>query len=81
MSSVAFQRDVSVSLTKLGDVLVAQGELAGARQRYQESLDIDRRLAAADVSSVAFQRDVSVSLIKLGDVLVAQGDLGGARAR
>ncbi len=74
-------RDRSVALDALADVLVAQGDLAGARSRYQDSLDIRKRLAAADPSSASLQRDLSVSLDKLGDVLVAQGDLTSARSR
>jgi hypothetical protein len=67
-SSASLQRDVSVSLTKLGDVLVAQGDLAGAKQRYQESAEILKRLSAADPSSARLQRDVSVSLWKLAGI-------------
>ena len=69
-----------MSLDKLGDVLVTQGDLAGARTRYQQSLDIRERLASADPSSASLRRDVSVSLDELGDVLVAQGDSTSARA-
>ena len=79
--SAANNRDRSVALNEFGDVLVAQGDLAGARSRYQDSLDIAKRLAAADPSSASLQRDVSVSLNNLGDVLAAQGDLAGARSR
>jgi tetratricopeptide (TPR) repeat protein len=75
------QRDRPVALNELGDVLVAQGDLVGAKQRYQESLEIDKRLSEADRSSASLQRDVSVSLEKLGNVLVAQGDLAGATLR
>ncbi len=78
-ATAADDRDRSVALNELGDVLVAQGDLAGARGLYQESLAIGQRLSAADPSSAERQRDVSVSLNKLGDVLVAQGDLAGAR--
>ena len=53
---------MSANLIKLGDVLVAQGDLAGAKQRYQESLEIHKRLSAADPSSASLRRDVSVSL-------------------
>ena len=77
--TAAGDRDRSVALDALANVLVAQGDLAAARRLYQESLDIDKRLAAADPSSAERQRDVSVSLVKLGDVLVAQGDLAAAR--
>jgi len=60
---------------------VAQGDLVGARARFQESLELIKRLAAADPSSASLQRDLSVSFNKVGEVLVAQGDLVGARAR
>ena len=70
-----------MSLNKLGDVLVEQGDLPGAKLRYQESLEIRKRLSAADPSSASLPRDVSVSLNNLGDVLVAQGDLAGAKLR
>ena len=57
-----------MSLEKLGNVLVAQGDLAGARSRYQDSLDIRKRLAAADPSSASLQRDVWVSMGKLASM-------------
>ena len=75
------QRDRSVALGELGNVLVVQGDLAGAKLRYQEASDILKRLSSADPSSARLQRDVSVSLNKLGFVLVAQGDLAGAKQR
>lgn len=80
-SSASLQRDVSVSLNKLGDVLVSPGDLSGARARFQESLDLIKRLATSDLSSASLQRDASFSLKKLGDVLIEQGDLSSARAR
>jgi tetratricopeptide (TPR) repeat protein len=75
------ERDVSVALARTGDVLVAQGDLAGARGAYEEGLAIARRLASADPSHAERQRDGSVSLNNSGDVLRAQGDLAGALAR
>ena len=75
------ERDVSVSLNRVGDVLRAQGDLAAALARYEESLEIARRLAAADPGHAERARDVSVSLNRIGDVLRAQGDLAGALAR
>jgi tetratricopeptide (TPR) repeat protein len=64
----------------LGDVLVASGDRAGARSRFEKSLEIRERLAAANPDR-ATQREVSVSLNRLGDVLVESGDFAGARAR
>ena len=46
---------------KLGDVLVAQGQLADALTAYRASLAICERLAAADPSNAGWQRDLSVS--------------------
>ncbi|MCE5237626.1 TIR domain-containing protein, partial [bacterium] len=76
--NAAWQRDLSVSHDRIGDVRVAQGDLSGALEAYQHSLDIRERLAAADAGNAAWQRDLSVSHNKLGDVRVAQGDLSGA---
>jgi len=61
-SSSAAQRDVSVSFSKLGDVLVTAGKLEEARQRYEQSHQIIETLAKANPSSADAQRDVSVSL-------------------
>jgi tetratricopeptide (TPR) repeat protein len=74
-------RDRSVAVDALGDVLVAQGDLAGARARYEQSLAIDERLAARDPSSTLAQIDLSLNHQRIGDVLIAQGDLAGARMR
>ena len=82
-----WQRDLSVSHNKIGDVLVAQGDLPGAMESYRASLAIRERLAKSDPGSaggrgsattLGWQRDLSVSHEKIGDVLVAQGDLPGA---
>src|SRR5437660_6096786 len=54
-----WQRDLSVSHDRLGDVAVAAGDLAGARAAYQASLDIRVRLAAADPVNTQWQRDLA----------------------
>jgi tetratricopeptide (TPR) repeat protein len=77
-SNADWQRDSSVSQEKVGNVLVDQGDLAGALQAYREALAISQRLALADLSNADWQRHLSVSHSKVGDVLRAQGDLAGA---
>jgi eukaryotic-like serine/threonine-protein kinase len=74
------QRNVSVSLKKVGDVKLQEGDLAGALAAYQESLDIDRKLAAQDQGNAQAQRDVAVCLNKLGEVKLQKGDVAGALA-
>ena len=77
-SNAGWQRNLSVSHNKVGDVLSAQGDLARTLEAYQRSLEVSRRLAEADPSNAGWQRDLSVSLDNIGDVLSAQGDLAGA---
>ena len=43
-----WQRDLSVSWERLGDVRVAQGDLPGALQAFTEGKNIHNRLATAD---------------------------------
>ena len=79
--SAEAQRDVSVSLSRLGDVLVTAGDVGGgAGGRFAQSLAMDEKLAAANSASAEAQRDMSVSLNKLGDVLLKAGGVGGGTA-
>ncbi len=66
--------DRSAALNELGDLLAAGNDAAGARKAYGESLDILRRLAAADPGDAGLQHDLSVLLNKTGDVLAALRD-------
>ena len=76
--NAGWQLLLSVSHDRIGDVLVAQGNLPGALAAYQASLATRARLAAADTGNAGWQRDLSVSHDNIGDVLVAQGNLPGA---
>ena len=51
---------------------VAEGDRAGARNAYEESLEIQRRLAGADPGNAEWARDLSLSLVRIGDVRVAE---------
>ena len=53
-------RDLSVSYNRIGDVQVAQGDLAGALTSYRDSLAIAERLAKSDPGNAGWQRDLSV---------------------
>ncbi len=72
--------NTSVSLSKIGDVLLSQDDRDGALTHYQRSLEIAERLSAADPASADRASDTSVSLSKVGDVLLSQGDREGALA-
>ncbi|MDP6831786.1 MAG: tetratricopeptide repeat protein, partial [Alphaproteobacteria bacterium] len=74
----AEERDRSVLLDELGNVLRDQGDLAGAAKSYRAGLEIRKRLAGRDPDNAGGQHDLSVSHDRIGDVLWAQGDLSGA---
>jgi hypothetical protein len=68
----------SVGNERLGDVLVAQGDLPGALDAYRKDLAIAETVAARDPGNTDWQLGQSISNDRLGNVLVAQGDLRGA---
>jgi hypothetical protein len=65
-ANTEWQRDLSVSHNKIGDVLVAQGDGAGALAAYRKSLAIGEALAQRDPANTQWQVDVAVSCAKLG---------------
>ena len=72
------ERALAVGLNSLGDVLVAQGDLAGALKSYRDALVIVERLAKSDPGNAIWQRDLAVSFDRIGNVQVEQGELAGA---
>ena len=73
--NVFWQRDLSVSYNKVGEVLELQGKLPEALKSYRDGLAVSDRLAKAEPGNTVWQRDVAVSHENIGDVLVAQGNL------
>ncbi len=71
----------SAALVFTADILLSEGDRAGALSRYQRGLEIVERLSAADPASADLARNVSVSLNKIGDVLRSEGDRAGALSR
>ncbi|HWA22006.1 MAG TPA: tetratricopeptide repeat protein [Caulobacterales bacterium] len=71
--AVKSARDESVAEDELGDVLVKTGDLSGAKQRFEASLAVRDRLAAANPGSAEAQRDLIVSYAKLAGVFPGQG--------
>jgi tetratricopeptide (TPR) repeat protein len=63
-----WQRDLSISYEKIGNVQVAQGTPANALTSYQASLGIRERLAKSDPSNVIWQRDLVRSYSRLASV-------------
>ena len=62
-----WQRDLSVSQERIGDVQKVQGDLPGALASYRASMEIRERLAASDPKNAYWQRDLAASLWRLAD--------------
>jgi tetratricopeptide (TPR) repeat protein len=61
-----------------GEVLLADGNLQQAKQRFLDALYIAQKLVRMDSGNAVWQHDLSVSYQKVGDVQFAQGQLAGA---
>jgi len=74
-SNAQLQRDLSISLDKIGNILFEQGNLSDALEPYQQSLSIAGRLTSSNPNNVLWKHDLSISREKIGDILFAQGNL------
>ncbi|MEX1364883.1 MAG: hypothetical protein AB1Z98_17275, partial [Nannocystaceae bacterium] len=72
--SAQAQRDLSVSLDKLGNVELQAGNLAAACERFQRSLEIAERLAEADPQSAQAAFDLYISHQWLARVAKARAE-------
>ena len=67
-NNAGWQRGLSISHNKIGDMQVVQGDLAGALQSYRMGLAIAERLAKLDPDNAGWQRDLIVNYIKMSEV-------------
>jgi tetratricopeptide (TPR) repeat protein len=74
-----WQRDLSVSLEKRGEMAVALGNLPEAQRLFNEALLIAQRLADSDPANAAWQHDLTVLLDRHGNMAVALGNLSEAQ--
>ena len=63
-----YQRDLSISYNKLGDLLQVVGQGEAARQYYQQALEITQQLVAAEPDRADYQWDLVVSLLRMAAV-------------
>jgi tetratricopeptide (TPR) repeat protein len=84
MHSVEAGRQSQVALAfsdeRIGAVLQAQGDLAGALAAHLGSLTIMKPLTRKDPDNTDWQNDLANTHGRIGDVLRAEGDLAGALA-
>jgi tetratricopeptide (TPR) repeat protein len=72
------QYNLGISKERIGNILMAQGDLTGALNSYEARRAIVGRLAAVDPNNFTWQRDLAVSHGKVGDMLLTQGNLSEA---
>lgn len=77
-ASSGWRRDLSISITKTGNVLARQNELAGALKSFQEALTVNQKLASESPNNADSQSHLSNSFSKIGNVQATQGDLSAA---
>jgi tetratricopeptide (TPR) repeat protein len=70
-----YQRDLSVSYNKMGDLYRALGQGESARTSYQRALEIIERLSLSEPDRADYQRDLSVSYNKMGQLYLSLGQL------
>jgi hypothetical protein len=82
-TNTEWQRDLSISHNKLGDVAVAAGDLTSAQRHYEIDLCIAEQLARLDPSNAGWKRDVEISRQRITDLRQRQeqgpGTAGGAK--
>ena len=74
-------RDLTLSLDRIGDVELAQGDREAAVIRYRKSLGICQRIVKQFGESSQSLTDLTCSLNSVGDVELAQGDREAALKR
>lgn len=79
-SSLQAERDMSVSLEKLGDFLARPGQPGDAALTdYARCLEVRERLLKLTTNSPQAKRDAVVILNKLGDCMAKRGESGNAK--
>ena len=74
LRNTEWQRDLSVSYDRVGDMHKANGDGVSALKAYEDGLAIAKKLAELDPKHTEWQRDLSVSHNKVGDMHKANGD-------
>ena len=87
-----FQRSLSISYSKLGQLQLGRGDTAAALEYYKASHSIREKLSILardplnplepldplDLASIRFQRDLSISHVNIGDLQLRLGDKDAA---
>ncbi len=78
LANTDWQRDLSFSHNKIGDVQRARGDLNTALLFYREGLEIAEKLAARDPANMTLQQHLADTYEGIGRTLLAHGELVAA---
>jgi tetratricopeptide (TPR) repeat protein len=68
-------------IAREGDRLLLQGDVNAAKKKFNESLDIEKRLITQNPADHFWRENVAKTEERLGDVLQNQGDLSAAKVQ
>jgi tetratricopeptide (TPR) repeat protein len=77
-AELRYQLNLSRAQDEVGNVAIAEGNLAEAEASYREGLAIAERLVNAEPGNIDWQRSLSVSNERLGEILARRGRLDEA---
>jgi tetratricopeptide (TPR) repeat protein len=69
---------LATAYIKVGNVLMAQGDLTEALNSYRDGLAVAVRASKTEPEDPAWQHKITLIFIKVGDVLMAQGNFAAA---
>ena len=81
VTNTLWQRDLSISYQRIGEIEQAQGNLSAALKSSEDSLEILKKLVVADPDNFEWLRDVTVSYEQIINIERAQGKLASAIER
>lgn len=67
-------RGSACALSRIGDLLIATGDLAGAKDKHSQAHEVFRNLAFSDRSQAMWQRDYGASACRLGDLNLSENE-------
>jgi tetratricopeptide (TPR) repeat protein len=76
-NNAEWQRDLSVSYDRVGDIGAARGDRDGALKAFSDALEIAKRLAARDPEIAEWQRDIAYSYWRVGNMQKQSADTIG----
>jgi tetratricopeptide (TPR) repeat protein len=79
-ANTSWQRDVAVTLNKIGDAKLATGDIVAATAEYEQALAGMRRLVDSDRDNALWLSDIAFTLNRIGDAKARGSDVAGARA-